>query len=529
MTFEKHRRKGVSSTLLGTLIEDFTAAGGQALYLCTRNPFAGALYEKHGFRVHVGDGMRFLAPGEEEFDRLFFRRNGAAELRLAHWGDLPKVSALQNHHSPRWMIKDDLTNCFRDTRYESHFVNFLNSVEDNRGFCLVLENDLKRIVGFAAVQRRDNVHEQHVATMTLRVVPSYFDQAGEVLDVVAREAAAIGISCLETRTASCDLDHQYLLESAGFTHEASLRERFRIDRGTEDVEVFARTSTKVAPVPRSEADYYGGRKDWQRQRAQVAPPPQTADHGRPLFGAYNLGAEQRETMDREGHLVLPGALLPESREQLVAALARIEVLREDGSIEGHEHSRFAAEYDHYLESLIGHPQMLELARRVLGDDIRFDHCVTLNRHRGTRGSSWHSHGYADDDTSLGFVRIFFYVNGFDIGDGNLQVVPGSHLFRDGTLNASTDDELEATWLKGRVHRGTHEPLQIERLDLPEGSVVLMWTHALHAVEPRKASSDTRWTVVYAYRNPGHPSDARWISPGFERKRIIGAGGLMSLC
>jgi hypothetical protein len=35
-------------------------------------------------------------------------------------------------------------------------------------------------------------------------------------------------------------------------------------------------------------------------------------------------------------------------------------------------------------------------------------------------------------------------------------------------------------------------------------------------------------VVYAYRNPGRPSGARWISEEYEKKPIIGAEGLMSL-
>ena len=93
-------------------------------------------------------------------------------------------------------------------------------------------------------------------------------------------------------------------------------------------------------------------------------------------------------------------------------------------------NRYAAEYDKYLASLIGHPQLLGLARRVLGAPIRFDHCVTLNRPGGNGGTSWHSHSYGEEDPRLGFLRIFFYVNGFEIGDGGLKVVPGSHLFRD---------------------------------------------------------------------------------------------------
>ena len=79
-----------------------------------------------------------------------------------------------------------------------------------------------------------------------------------------------------------------------------------------------------------------------------------------------------------------------------------------------------------------------------------------------------------------------------------------------------------------MHPITGQPLEIEELAAPEGSVVLMWTHAAHAVTPRRAGSDTRWTVVYAYRNPGLPLRARWLSEAFEERGVLGAEGLLSL-
>lgn len=247
----------------------------------------------------------------------------------------------------------------------------------------------------------------------------------------------------------------------------------------------------------------------------------------PIFHDYILGNEERKKLDRDGHYVLPGLLTEDAQEQLTASLSRIQSLI-PGCKEGHEPNRFSAEYDKYLESVIAHPQMLELARKVLGDDIRYDHCVSLNRHGGNGGIGWHSHGYSDDDPRYGFVRIFFYVNGFEIDDGGLKAVPGSHLYRDGRIHGGTDEALREGWLSGKTHPESGEPLEIETLSVPPGTVILMWTHAAHAVSPRKQDSDTRWTVVYAYRNPGKPSHARWITPEFEQKPIPGAEGLMSL-
>ena len=109
----------------------------------------------------------------------------------------------------------------------------------------------------------------------------------------------------------------------------------------------------------------------------------------------------------------------------------------------------------------------------------------------------------------------------------MKAVPGSHLYRDPKIQGATDEALKEGWLAGKTHPETGEPLEIEALSVPSGTVVLMWTHAAHAVTPRKQDSDTRWTVVYGYYKPGKDPGARWITPEFERKPIPGAEGLMS--
>lgn len=247
-----------------------------------------------------------------------------------------------------------------------------------------------------------------------------------------------------------------------------------------------------------------------------------------LFHPYEFTGQDRTTLDRDGHLLIPGLLTTQACERLTAALSRLQTLHEADPEHQPNHVRYAAECDEYMASLIGHPQMLALARRVLGPEIRYDHCVGLNRRGGNQGSHWHSHGYAEKRPELGFIRIFFYVNGFAVGDGNLKAVPGSQLYRDPGIKAASDEELQAGWMASKAHPQTGAPLEIQELEAPSGSVVIMWTHAAHAVTPRRADSDTRWCVVYAYRNPGEHSGARWINEPFERANIPGTEGLMSM-
>ena len=245
-----------------------------------------------------------------------------------------------------------------------------------------------------------------------------------------------------------------------------------------------------------------------------------------IFKRYTFGAAEKAELDHVGHYALPGLLTENAQARLTEALAHILSLPRDD--EAYLPSRFAAEFNEYLEGLIGHPQLLQLVRKVLGEEIRYDHCVALNRPGGNAGSHWHSHEYGNDNPALGFVRVFFYVNGFAADDGGLKVVPGSHLYRDAGISAGSDRELEEGWMAGKVHLETEKELQIEELSVPKGTVILMWTHAAHGVNARKEGSDTRWCVVYAYRNPGEESRARWMSKGFEQKQIVGAEGLMSL-
>ena len=248
----------------------------------------------------------------------------------------------------------------------------------------------------------------------------------------------------------------------------------------------------------------------------------------PIFHDYTFTEADRTILDRDGHLTLPGLLTQDACHRLTASLARIQELHEAHDEPETSPQRYVAEYDEYMASLIGHRQMLTLARTFLGPVIRYDHCVGLNRRGGNEGSNWHSHAYADERPELGFIRVFFYVNGFEKDDANLKVVPGSHLYRDRSIHAESDKELCSGWLKGKAHPLTGEPLELVPLEVPPGTVIIMWTHAAHGVTARRPDSVTRWCVVYAYRNPGEPSGARWITERFENAGIHGTDGLMSL-
>src|SRR4028118_247812 len=111
----------------------------------------------------------------------------------------------------------------------------------------------------------------------------------------------------------------------------------------------------------------------------------------PLFLSYPFGEAEKKQLDTDGHLLFPQVLTPSARRQLIASLGRN---LEMPATQEYMPMRYAAEHDAYLASVIAHPQMLELARAVLGDEIRYDHCVNLSRKGGNRGEGPATQHYA---------------------------------------------------------------------------------------------------------------------------------------
>ena len=264
-TEEEHRSKGIASALMDCLIRRFRVDNGIALYLCTTNPIAGTLYEKHGFWYHVGDGMRYLAPDAGGFDETYLAHGGPARIRDATWGDLPRASVLYNHPEPRWLLKEYFTQTFRETRFESHFVRLMRQIENRNGALVVLENPEQRIVGTAVLKRFDTFQEQHIATLSFRVCPSYFGQGTELLTAAAEKAEALSIQALQIYVADCDDDQKEMLKTVGFAEEARLQNRLYDGENWIDMLVYTLWMPDVPPL-RSEEDYYGNRKPWQEGR-----------------------------------------------------------------------------------------------------------------------------------------------------------------------------------------------------------------------------------------------------------------------
>lgn len=133
----------------------------------------------------------------------------------------------------------------------------------------------------------------------------------------------------------------------------------------------------------------------------------------------------------------------------------------------------------------------------------------FNRKAGFSGGGWHTHAYSEDGLGrttdlprLGEVRNLIYPEGFQsVDDGGLSVVRGGHLYRDHTMRAHDNAEMDVEWLAEKTHPITGQPLVREQLELPPGSLVAALTHVPHVVGPRK--DGVRYAALMVYANPDH--------------------------
>jgi L-amino acid N-acyltransferase YncA len=266
------RRKGVARTLLAHALAAFRAGGGRAMYLCTTNPAAFDLYAAAGFRSLVGDGMRYLAPGNEDFDDTYFSWAGPATIRDATWGDLARVAALYNQPAPDWLVKDYHAprRVFRDGRYESHYLRVWKPARDGRGCLLVLETSRGTVVGIASAVETETFYEQHVHLVDGWACPAYLDVLPALLGALAERAAEGGAEVLQAWVAAGDTAKAEAFRRAGFEVEARLRDRLRTDeagQGRADLLVYSRFLGRQGAPRHALETYYGARRPIHGARA----------------------------------------------------------------------------------------------------------------------------------------------------------------------------------------------------------------------------------------------------------------------
>lgn len=203
-------------------------------------------------------------------------------------------------------------------------------------------------------------------------------------------------------------------------------------------------------------------------------------------------------------------------------------------------------YDEFiLDATTAHPQMMELFSKVLEPRFLLDHVIMLNRSPGSVGRRWHAHPYRqgqheiEDILGTGkaltkeylhqqCVRTLCYPEGATSGKGGeFAVIPGAHLYRIpfkwSITRTDYDEEMQANWLDGKIHAFTGEPLRIERLSIPPGSMVSFGHHMPHHVGHRNEDAGARWGLLMAFRTLDPTADPTDTGNDWGQKHLSELG------
>lgn len=236
----------------------------------------------------------------------------------------------------------------------------------------------------------------------------------------------------------------------------------------------------------------------------------------------HLQADQRVVFDRDGYVVIEGALTPDEVGRLTAVIDHT-YARERGDAGGPLHLLAFCGRDAAFLELVDHPSTLPLIIDVLGTNIFMYHCH-LDVHPPERDVAqswmWHQDGgivNRDLETEprprLAVKVAYFLTDVSEPGRGNFAVLPGSQLRN--AIARPRDDRNE---IPGAV------PILVHA-----GDAVLFDRRLWHMRSPNR-SGLTRKALFYAYTY-------RWIRPRDDlevradlvgtitpaREQLLGAG------
>jgi ectoine hydroxylase-related dioxygenase (phytanoyl-CoA dioxygenase family) len=205
---------------------------------------------------------------------------------------------------------------------------------------------------------------------------------------------------------------------------------------------------------------------------------------------------ERERLDREGYLVLPG-LLPEP--QVHAALARLEALwAEEGDEAGAENYKEAgarrlanlANKGQIFRDMLTHPAVLAAVKAVLGPDPRLSMLNARDALPGFDANPQPLHtdadhgGRADHKGYLACTAIWM-LDPFTPANGATRLVPGSH--RTTTLPKEAMADVRAAHPNEVIVEGR------------PGDVLVFNGHCWHAGRPNETAESRRAVLAHYVR------------------------------
>ena len=155
-----------------------------------------------------------------------------------------------------------------------------------------------------------------------------------------------------------------------------------------------------------------------------------------------------------------------------------------------------------LAALALDPRFVDPMVELVGDDAPMLFTEKLNLKRPHHGGRNPLHqdlpywGDAADATRIATAMLF--LDDSDLGNGTLEVVPGSHL--DGRWRTRTDGD---PFGQLEIDPALEEGIETLALEVPAGSVVYFGSTLVHRSAPNTSDRERR-SILYSYQPPGAP-------------------------
>jgi hypothetical protein len=234
-TTPAQRRKGACKGVMAHQMEDFRRRSGEALYL-------GTGYNSHPYHIYNSFGFESVYPDSgfmeyyavEDFEGNYFA-SSHLHTKDVEWHDWPKVTALTGIVGGDY-LRSIAWGIYGPTNFEGSFLGVKHDLEDGETYhdAKLLETDSGGIVGLATVTW-DRRWRPHTAVLDLFAHPNFWESASLLLSAIDLPDAKI-----QCYVEAGSAEKAEVLESAGFYHEATLKDQIQHDGEGVDVLVFAR-------------------------------------------------------------------------------------------------------------------------------------------------------------------------------------------------------------------------------------------------------------------------------------------------
>jgi L-amino acid N-acyltransferase YncA len=249
-TDEKHRDKGIATSLLDVAIDNFRKDGGKAIFITNLCPLAPhKIYQKIGFQAYgygrqdYGGIIRLVLNSKgEDFDLKYFEHDPSTTIREINWGDLPHFTYLLNYPHP-WLVRAYsfglIGFCVFD-EFGRSFMNLMHTLKKHN-FGFVLENSRHRVVGTAFSSSLQAESQSHVRIVDLLVHPNYLQESTQLLQILCDKLGSEKTEKLQAYASAKDDSKVKTLRACGFRKEATMRRQLRLGEEKVDLQIYSKS------------------------------------------------------------------------------------------------------------------------------------------------------------------------------------------------------------------------------------------------------------------------------------------------